>query len=398
MKILSVVPYFPYPPDDGGRIRTFRLLSHLARIHELTVIALSSEELPASLIAEADRALGTKIRLFLVPRGRNRITFIQNALLRGVPLYYTFCYQPRLQELIRQMATQVDAILVSNPYGILCLPELWEQKPLLICDTQNVEYVRVWRQFRLARGLLPRLLAFLHCIAVKPYERRALGRMDLTIAVSRTDEEFLRKIHSDIRCVIAENGTDLPPEQEMEPDPNAIVFVGSYNYLPNVDAVLYFAKEILPSVRERIPSVDFFAVGARPSPEVQALSKLPGVIVTGTIPSVTPYLHRAAVVVAPIRSGGGTRIKILEALAHGCAVVSTSLGCEGLPVKHGEHLLIADTPESFVEAVVDVLSHPAKARVMGERGRSLVIGRYEWGQVASRVREMIEELHKERSS
>lgn len=171
-----------------------------------------------------------------------------------------------------------------------------------------------------------------------------------------------------------------------------IVFTGAMNYYPNVNAVLFFAQHCWPLIQAHAPDATWQIVGREPPAEIGALARLPGVQVTGSVPDVRPYLTEAAVALAPLQIGSGTRLKILEALAMGKALVSTSIGCEGIAVVPGKHLLIADQPETFASAVVELLNDPTKRHELGTAGRKLVETQYSWTQCSDRLLQQLEHL------
>jgi glycosyltransferase involved in cell wall biosynthesis len=177
-------------------------------------------------------------------------------------------------------------------------------------------------------------------------------------------------------------------------DPNRLVFTGAIDYRPNTDGVLYFCAEILPRIHAAEPGATFAIVGRTPPRQVRRLAHR--VLVTGTVPDVRPWMRQAAVFVVPLRVGSGTRLKILEAMATGCAVVSTSLGCEGLEVAPGEDILIGDTPETFAEQVVRCLRDPDLRAQLGARGRALVERRYRWEAIGEELAAFYQELRKAR--
>jgi glycosyltransferase involved in cell wall biosynthesis len=159
------------------------------------------------------------------------------------------------------------------------------------------------------------------------------------------------------------------------------------DFRPNVDAVLWFAQEVLPRIRAQVEDVRFFAVGQRPHRRLEVLQDDPAVTLTDFVEDTRPYIANAAVYVVPLRLGGGTRFKILEALAMGKAVVSTTLGAEGFPVTHGHELLLADKPEDFAQAVVSLLNVPQKRESLGQAGRAFVEARYDWRVIVPLVEE-----------
>jgi glycosyltransferase involved in cell wall biosynthesis len=190
--------------------------------------------------------------------------------------------------------------------------------------------------------------------------------------------------------VVVPNGVDLEHFQPTDRprDPTSIVFTGSIDYRPNTDAVTYFVREIFPQIIQGHPDATFMVVGMRPPEQVKSLAGR-NVIVTGQVPDVRPYLARASVVIAPLRMGSGTRLKLLGAMAMGAAVVSTTLGCEGLAVRGGEHLLVADQPHLFARDVVRLLNDPGLASELGRQGRALVEREYGWASAAQRLDEFL---------
>jgi glycosyltransferase involved in cell wall biosynthesis len=187
------------------------------------------------------------------------------------------------------------------------------------------------------------------------------------------------------------NGVDLdyfgnPGTHDV--DRSAVVFTGRMNYRPNADAAIYFVRDILPTVLHARADAIFYVVGSDPPPEVRALAG-PNVVITGAVDDVRPHLHRAAVVVAPVRAGSGTRLKILEALAAGKAVVSTPLGCEGLDVQDGKDLLVAGSPEKFAAEVVRLLDDPGSSAVLGATGAARVAQAYGWGTVLAKLEDVL---------
>jgi glycosyltransferase involved in cell wall biosynthesis len=192
------------------------------------------------------------------------------------------------------------------------------------------------------------------------------------------------------------------PNGNTRSDPHGIVFTGSMDWLPNEDAIRYFTARILPQIRERIPDATLTVVGRNPYPGLVELSqKDPGITVTGRVDDVRPYMERAAVYVVPLRIGGGTRLKIYEAMAMEKPMVSTTVGAEGLPLEHGVELLIADTPDLFADSVIKLLTDGVAAREMAERAARMVREKFGWKEVAQRFAEICEETvrrHREKTS
>jgi glycosyltransferase involved in cell wall biosynthesis len=251
----------------------------------------------------------------------------------------------------------------------------------------NVE-AEIWRRHAETKTrAVPRLLYSVQHKRMRRYEADALKRFDGVLAVSDADREtFARLYPGQVRGPVHVVPTGVDTEYfAPAPDPASreLVFTGSMDWLPNEDAMLYFCREILPLVRKAEPEVRLTIVGRAPTPAVTRLAAEDSrVAVTGRVDDVRPYIRRAAVYVVPLRIGGGTRLKIFEAMAMGKAVVSTTIGAEGLDVEDGTHVRLADDPERFAAAVIDLIRHQPRREALGTAARALVAGRYDWGAVA----------------
>jgi glycosyltransferase involved in cell wall biosynthesis len=219
------------------------------------------------------------------------------------------------------------------------------------------------------------------------FERAALERFELVLAVSDTDARTFERLYPRaLRAPVhvVQTGVDTT---YFSPAPDAarpahLVFTGSMDWLPNEDGVVHFVEEILPRIRSRMPGVTFSIVGRAPTPAVRRLADQTGIEVTGRVDDVRPHVAAAHVYVVPLRIGGGTRLKIFEAMAMGKAVVSTTIGAEGLPVTDGRDIVIADGPEAFADAVVRVIDQPEVRQRIESAARRLVVERYDWSSVA----------------
>jgi len=224
------------------------------------------------------------------------------------------------------------------------------------------------------------------------YEGRTLGRFDAVLAVSDADRQTFTRLYPDavrgpVHIVPTGVDTDFFKPSVSPARATQLVFTGSMDWLPNEDAMRYFCRSILPLVRAEEPEAGLSIVGRAPTPAVQSLAAEPGVEVTGRVDDVRPFMEQAAVYIVPLRIGGGTRLKIFEAMAMGKAVVSTTVGAEGLPVVNGEHLLLADEPRSFARAIVRLIRDQDQRERLGDAARRLVLARYDWSAVAGALEE-----------
>jgi glycosyltransferase involved in cell wall biosynthesis len=229
---------------------------------------------------------------------------------------------------------------------------------------------------------------------VATFERTALDWVDGFIAVSEMDRNRLLGERTGLGAWVVPNGVDLDffAPTELPKERHRLVFAGSMDWRPNQDAARYFTSEILPLLRQRRANVECCFVGRDPPDDIRALSSIPGLTITGTVDDVRPYVARAMVFVVPLRVGGGSRLKILEALAMGRPVVSTSVGAEGLDVVDGHHILIADTPEEFASAALRLLDSRELCETLASAGRRLVENRYGWEALADHLASCIHEI------
>ncbi|HEX6608098.1 MAG TPA: glycosyltransferase, partial [Chloroflexia bacterium] len=263
-----------------------------------------------------------------------------------------------------------------------------------VLDLHNVEYEVLGRVAAGGGAPLRRLYNWAEYRKFRRAEPQLWRRFATLLVTSERDGALVRRHLPGARPVVVPNGVDTgffrPPPPGAGPEPGAgpqIVFTGMMAYYPNHDGALYFAEAIWPAIRQALPAARWLIVGVEPPSEVRALDGTAGITVTGRVDDVRPYVWRSGASVVPLRMGGGTRLKIVEALAMGQAVVSTAVGCEGIAVDPGRNLLVADDPAAFAAAVVDLLRDPARAAAIGAAGRTLAEREYSWPVV---VRPMLE--------
>jgi len=227
--------------------------------------------------------------------------------------------------------------------------------------------------------------AWIHTKMMRRWEPSYAEKFNCCITVSEADRQILRAANPHLKIGVIPNGVDTKKYQILAPNPNShsMIFIGTMSYTPCVDAVIYFCRQILPIIQEKINQIQVWIVGANPLPEVLALAN-DHTFITGYVDDVVPYYRQAAISIVPIRAGGGTRLKILEAMALGRPVVSTSMGCEGLEVLDGEHLLIADDPQQFAGKIAQLLTDNKLYFHIAENGRKLVMNKYDWDVIAQK--------------
>jgi polysaccharide biosynthesis protein PslH len=398
VKILWLNAGILLPLDKGGRLRTWHLMRHLAARHEITYLAFSdSSDAPEHRagMMEVCRHLET------VPRsdpGKGTWRFYADAaryLMDPAPYavakYRSSEYAKRVRDLLR--TGRFDAVVCDFLPPVVNLPADLPCPAVLF--THNVE-AEIWRRHaETARDPVRGGLLRQQWRRMLRFERDALARFDLVLAVSDQDAvTFEQRLYPGALRVpahVVRTGVDtryFEPRAEPE-QPAHLVFTGSMDWLPNEDGMLHFVGDILPLIRKVEPGVTLSIVGRAPTPAVRRLAEEQGVQVTGRVDDVRPYVASASVYVVPLRIGGGTRLKIFEAMAMGKAIVSTSIGAEGLPVTHGAHLLLADTPKAFAESVLTLLRDPARREQLGSASRTLVTDQYDWTAVGEDFEEAL---------
>jgi glycosyltransferase involved in cell wall biosynthesis len=279
-------------------------------------------------------------------------------------------------------------------------------RPLVVCDWHNIESELMQRYSESEPGLLRKAYARRTARLMSEFERQAINECDAHLAVSDRDATRLRSLNSEAQVFVIENGVDITHYSDEEiaaayatcaaacaaAETRRIVFVGSMDYHANVDGAVSFAREVWPRLRDRQPALVFTIVGRDPAAEVRALATIPGVEVTGTVDDVRPFYREALAAIVPLKVGGGSRLKILEAMAAGVPVVSTTLGAEGLDVRHGENILIADTNEQLAEAIVSVVESEEQRKRLSAAGRALISGQYDWSRLGTNLREIYQKL------
>lgn len=386
MKLLWVKAGGLLPPDMGGKIRSYNILKQLARRHEITLFTFYPEHPnDQHLCGNGIFSALVPVPLPLPPR-RSLGEYIRSArmMAAGRPVTIDkFLYSEVRRRYAELLASSTFDVVVCDFLVPASLMH-WKIPPPTILFTHNVE-AQVWeRHYKVTTNPFMKTACWLESRALAGAERRYVKLADHVLAVSENDRAFFLQYAAPHRISVIPTGVDteyFQPAPEAE-QPGTMAFTGTMDWMPNEDGVAYFADKILPLVRHDIPDAAFWAVGRRPPRRIQALAS-GNVVVTGTVDDIRPYLGKAAVCVVPLRSGSGTRIKIFEAMAMGKAVVSTTMGAEGLPVRHGENIILADDPSDFARQVVQLLRDPQRRAQLGRAARQLVEENYGWPSVAA---------------
>jgi glycosyltransferase involved in cell wall biosynthesis len=435
-KILFVSEKFPWPVDDGGQIRTYNVLATLAREFRVALVAL---EPPSPADEQPIRDLGVDVKTFRRVRPRWAMPWYvaQSLVTRApYPLHKNFS-RAMLSAIRRELASgevgalhmnQIDAVQYVEHLGLsrpgaptarrfetvapaagrsetvaptarrsdATSPESrrsgTEAGVRTVFDTLNVLTTMYERFADAARDPLRKAYCTLQWRKMSRYERAIMRAVDRVLVCSEIEKDLLRVWGVELAMLVP-NGVDTEryafeerPAKAASTAP-AVVFSGGMDYLPNQDGVRWFIEAVLPQVRKLVPNLKLTVVGKNPPPSLLALAKPDEIEITGRVDDVRPYVRRSDALVVPLRIGGGTRLKILEALAMGVPVISTSVGAEGIAVTNERDIVIADEPTAIASAIASVCASRERAALLARRGRELVESRYDWPSV---TRELVE--------
>jgi polysaccharide biosynthesis protein PslH len=389
--ILIVTYDLPYPTHSGGSVRTFNLIKQISRHYPVSLVCLA--EAPA----EAEQLQQLQLycdRVDVVVRKKRpkwqHLPGVARSWLNGWPLEFFALNHDELSAKIHEIADTWGAEVLHitpsylAPY-VESLPRLSKCKKIL--DFHDVGSMAYDRMYRLDVGVKLKLRFFLRWLLARRWEPKYPERFDVCTVVSTVERQVLKSANPRLNVAVIENGVDTATLQPLPQSSggNTVVFVGSMLYGPNIDGALYFCNSILPLIRRRAPDVKLVIVGRDPPPQVCALAERGGVTVTGRVPDTVPYYQRSQVSIVPLRGAGGTRLKILESMALGRPVVTTSLGCEGLNVADQENILIADTPARFAERVIQLLTDKDLRDRIAGNARRLVVTQYDWSVIGEKL-------------
>jgi len=399
-RILILTPQLPYPPNQGTKIRNYNLIANLSRRRHIDILSFAEDTATSEGIAHLH---GLCARVWTVPIP------VRSAFDRMLSLVTTLVPDLCLRLRSDRFTSRLDRVLASQQYDVIQAEGLemsryvlqarerirpLHHRPLLVLDDHNAEYVLQRRAFQTDLRRVSRwpfaAYSLIQWRRLKQYEARLCRSVDRVIAVSSADAHALCELAPGLSVTVVPNGVDptaYDPVGQRIPQigSNALVFTGKMDFRPNVDGVVWFCNHILPLVRAEIPDVRLYIVGKSPAGSVRRLSSLPGVVVTGYVRDILPYFRSAAVYVVPLRVGGGTRLKVLEAMAMQCPIVSTSLGAEGIGISPGKEIVLADDPASFAGAVAGLLRSESDRRSLGLAARSFVKRHFDWRDIVDRL-------------
>ncbi|NLX08703.1 MAG: glycosyltransferase [Chloroflexi bacterium] len=408
MRILFLSSQLPEPAHGGGALRVNGLVRGIhAAGHTLHLLAFGTPDQHAAARPWLDR---TCARAEVVPPPQRSLRQrLHDLLLTGLADMQRRAYSPLFVERLAHLLAEepYDLVHLEGLEMMIYLPVIRQIQPNTpaIYGSQNAEAALQRTIFEAERGSLRRLPGTIYsgvqARRLARFERASCEGVAHVISVSDADAEAHRQLAPGTPVSVVPNGIDVQTYEQadstLDLGPAALVFTGSMNYRPNVDAALWFAENVLGRVRQQIPDAKFFVVGSQPHRRLDTLRERGDVEITGWVPDVNPFLHAAAVYVVPLRMGSGTRLKLLQAMAARRAIVSTTIGAQGLHAHDGVEMVLADSAADFARAVLDLLAHPERRAALGEAASVYVQAHYDWSAIVPCLLDVYEQVVSERA-
>ena len=390
MKVLAISTWFPYPPDNGSKMRAYNLLRHFGSMHALDIIAMSQSKKDTEH-AEEVQAFCRRTAVFPEPRFRPGRMSSWSGFFSSVPRYFREHHSVQVEALASKWSHEedYDAIIAvtlgAAPYAAKA------RAPFKILDQHNVEYQVIRRRCQVERSFLKRLRYTPTWIKAAKFERTLAAEFDAIAVVSTEEQTLMDKLlnHSSLTHVIP-NGVDPSLLDFSAPKkPGTLIFTGALSYQPNYDAALVLCRDVLPAIRSQFPDTRLRITGRSDGIDMSRFPSDPSVEFTGYVEDIRPVVASASALVAPFRFGGGTRLKILEAMALGTPVVSTPMGAEGIEIENGVHMLLGESSADLAYQTARILSDPEFGEWIARNARALVAERYQWPAIAGSFERVI---------
>lgn len=391
MRVLFICHRFPYPPQRGGKIRPFNIIRHLKQQgHEVFVASLARSEQEAKA-AEGIREHCTD---FFVARVSEPAAMVRMVLRlptlepSSMGYFYSHALKTQVDKWVREKTPDLIFVHCSSVAQYVDhvndIPKIFDFGDM---DSQKWLSYAAFKPWPLSWGYV------LEGKKMEREEKRLASRCDLGTCTTFGELETLQSFNTARSTGWFPNGVDskyFAPTEEAY-DPNTVCFIGRMDYFPNQQCVKEFCRDVLPLLKQAKPEVRFLIVGAEPSDEIKALANIPGVTVTGSVPDVRPFVRSAALTTAPLRIARGTQNKIIESMAMGVPVVTSTIAARGVDIVPGEHLLVADTPKEQADQILKVLNDPRERDRLSRNGRERVLTQHDWNRSMQRLDKLIDQ-------
>lgn len=398
MKILMLTPYLPFPLHSGGQIRTYNLLKQLSSQHQVTLFSLIKDDAEKKHINELEKYC-FKVKVFK----RSQRPFTLKNIVSTALSSYPFLV---IRNFVSEVTPAIKEELEKEKYDLIhaetfyMMPHLPETKIPILLVEQTIEYLG-YESY--AKGALPGIKQLLNIDIqkIKKWEKYYWNLCNQLVVMSEDDKRFIAtEIGSSRNIEVVENGVDtawFDKKKRVEPKDPVLLSVGTFKWLPNVEAVTFLIKHVWPLVKKAVPTAKLWIVGASPTAKIEAYAEQdPSITVTGNIPDIRDAFTQSHVLAAPVFSGKGTRYKILEALASGTPVVATTTAVEGLGVTHGKQVLLSNDAETMSEYIVKLFQTKEARKKMADRGKHFVKQNFDWKLISHKLDIIYRRMGKEK--
>jgi len=401
MKILFITHSFPYPPDEGIKLMSYNLLKEFSKRHSVILLSLLFSNEEKNYVHEMEKfCKRVEIVKHRIPR--SLFKRLWNIFFQKEPFCAYQFYSKEFAQKLSKLLKDENFDIIHFDYLTSVYRKLANNLPAVFFPHDALSML-FKRNIKGEKNIFRKFYIYTQWKKMVCYEKENIPKFEKTVVVSPKDREWLLAINSEFDISVIPNGVDceyFKPMQIEEDYPfkvnsqgePSVIFRGVMNFVPNIDAALYFAKDILPLIRQKVPNLKYYIVGTNPSREIKKLTSDPLTIVTGYVDDIRSYIARATVNICPMQIGSGIKNKILEAMAMEKPTVATSLACDGIPnAKDGENILIANTPKDFAEKVILVIKDENLCKKIGKNGRQFVQKNYTWVNTAYQFEKVYQE-------
>ena len=392
MRILFLTSRLPFPPIGGDKLRVYNFMKYLSEHHEISLISFVTERAENNYIIKYGKDF-RDVKTVLLTKERSYYNCIRG-IFSSKPLQIYYYHSKQMARLIEFEIQNRDFDLIFVHLFRMAEYVKKLENIIKILDLTDAISLNYERSKKHRKGLFSTIINLLESKRVLRYETSILDYFHRNLLVSNIDKEFLKKFTKSKNLEVVPIGVDLDYFQFYSGiyDPQKIIFLGNMRTFPNEDAVVYFSEQIFPLIKKEFPDINFFIVGTTPSKRVRQLSKREGIIVTGVVDDVREYLKTAVVSVAPMRSGAGVQNKILESMAIGTPVITSSIGLEGIEAVPNRHILVADEPQQFAEKVIELLRNKGLRTQIAINARKILEEKYSWEKALRKLNLIIDNL------
>jgi glycosyltransferase involved in cell wall biosynthesis len=395
MKILFLSQIIPYPPHGGVLQRGYNIIREIGKENDVYLLAfhhpdtIDNKELLEESKSELSKICAEVNYFSLWPKQSKLHKLLAFMIGFFYPLPFSVLahknrsFRKKIVQIIEQ--NNIDIVHVDT-VGLSEYKKIIKNVPCIITH-HNIESSLMARRSKVESNWFARYYVAKQSERLRRYEAEESAKYPINVMMSKTDADELKEMSPGVETVIVPNGVDINYFQNIqEQQEQAIIYTGGMNMFANKDAVMYLLSDIWPSLKSRIPEIKFYIIGQDPPKELVSLANEDsGINVLGYVDDIRPYVAKSAIYVVPLRVGGGTRLKVLDALAQGKAIVSTSIGSEGIEVTDRKNIYLEDTAKGFADSIVELINDKDKREVLGDQARKLAVEKYAWPSIAVKL-------------